>query len=467
MPADTENSRLDAQIAASARVRRISAARARPFAARVRTFGCQQNEADSERLRGMLAEMGCSFTESDAEADIIIINTCAVREHAEAKVFGVIGALTHQKKAKPDMIIAVCGCAAQRPEFAERLRVTYGHVDLVFGTHALWRFPELLETALGGARRVFNTEPSDGEIIEGLPTLRDRKYTAWLPVMYGCDNFCAYCIVPYVRGRERSRRAENILKDARELIASGARDITLLGQNVNSYGNKSPNEPRFPQLLRDVAALDGDFLLRFMTSHPKDAGEALFRAMANSPKIAKCLHLPFQSGSDRVLGLMNRGYTRSRYLELIAAARELMPELVITSDVIVGFPGETEADFEETYSLIESVRFDSLFTFIHSPRAGAPSASLPDPVPRAEKQRRFERMTALQDEISAERHRAYIGKTLRVLITSESGDAAYPAQGRTDGNRLVRIAGVAAVGEFCDIKITGCNKWSLMGEIAV
>jgi tRNA-2-methylthio-N6-dimethylallyladenosine synthase len=458
----------DGQKAAAERVRRVLSPRAAK--ARVRTFGCQQNEADSERLRGMLAMMGCSFTEDDGEADVLVINTCAVREHAETKVLGVIGALSHLKKAKPGMIIAVCGCAAQRPEFAEKIRGSYRHVDLLFGTHALRRFPELLEAAVAGTGRVFSAEDSDGEIAEGLPVLRDRKYTAWLPVMYGCDNFCAYCIVPYVRGRERSREPERVLTDAGALIASGAREITLLGQNVNSYGGKpargagGASGTGFPELLRRAASLDGDFLLRFMTSHPKDAGDALFRAMASSPKIARCLHLPFQSGSDRVLSLMNRGYTRGRYLELIAEARALMPGLVITSDVIVGFPGETEMDFEETYSLIESVRFDSLFTFIHSPRAGAPSAKLPDPVPRAEKQRWFERMTALQDKISGEKHSAYVGKTLRVLITDETGDAAYPARGRTEGNRLVRLTnGAGAAGEFREVKITDGNKWSLMG----
>jgi tRNA-2-methylthio-N6-dimethylallyladenosine synthase len=438
--------------------------------ARVQTFGCQQNEADSERLRGMLAEMGYAMTDSDGDADVIIINTCAVREHAEAKVFGVIGALAHLKKARPWMIIAVCGCMAQRPEIAERIRASYRHIDLVFGTYALARFPELLETALSGGHRVFATEEEpSGELAEGIPRLRGRKYTAWLPVMYGCDNFCAYCIVPYVRGRERSRAPEVVEAEARELIESGARDITLLGQNVNSYGRSGGGGVFFPELLRRLSGAPGDFILRFMTSHPKDAGEELFSAMAASPKIARHIHLPFQSGSDRVLAMMNRGYTRGRYSELIAMAREFLPGVVITSDVIVGFPGETEADFEETYSLIKSVRFDALFTFIHSPRPGAPSAELPDPVPRTEKQRWFDRMTELQNSVSAELHQAYIGKTLRVLIDLETGDAEYPVSGRTSGNRLVRLRGsgaLGALGSFADVKITGCNTWSLTGELA-
>ncbi|MDR0839754.1 MAG: MiaB/RimO family radical SAM methylthiotransferase, partial [Oscillospiraceae bacterium] len=278
--------------------------------ARVHTFGCQQNEADSERIRGMLREMGYGVAASDEDADVIVINTCAVREHAEARVFGVIGALTHLKRAKPGLLLAVCGCMAQRPEIAERIRESHRHVDIVFGTHALWRFPELLETALTGGERVFSVEDSDGEIAEGLPALRARKYTAWLPVMYGCNNFCSYCIVPYVRGRERSRTPDAVLADARALIADGAKDVTLLGQNVNSYSHG------FPDLLRSLNGLDGDFLIRFMTSHPKDAGDALFRAMAESPKVARHLHLPFQSGSDRVLAAMNRRYTRAHYLEL-------------------------------------------------------------------------------------------------------------------------------------------------------
>ncbi|MDR0905174.1 MAG: tRNA (N6-isopentenyl adenosine(37)-C2)-methylthiotransferase MiaB [Oscillospiraceae bacterium] len=446
-----------------ARVKSANAAQNRAKYARVLTFGCQQNEADSERIRGMLDEMGYAMTETDDGADVIVINTCAVREHAEAKVFGVIGALTHLKRAKPGLIIAVCGCMAQRPEVSERIRESYKHVDIVFGTHALWRFPELLETAVNGGERVFSVENSDGEIAEGLPALRGRKYTAWLPVMYGCNNFCTYCIVPYVRGRERSRGVATVISDSKELIASGARDITLLGQNVNSY--KPAGETDFPQLLRELNDLDGDFLLRFMTSHPKDAGERLFAAMADSPKVARHLHLPFQSGSNRILKLMNRGYTREHYLELIAAARSAMPDLVLTSDVIVGFPGETEADFEETYNLIKEVRFDALFTFIHSARPGAPSAKLDDPVPRETKQVWFDRMIELQNGVSAEKHAEYVGKTLRVLVDTETGDALYPFSGRTNGNRLVRLHGDAALGEFADVKITDCNTWSLIGEM--
>jgi len=460
-----DKARIDGQKEIMRRISALNAARGRALYAKIMTFGCQQNEADSERIRGMLSEMGYAPTESDSEADIIVLNTCAIREHAEAKVFGVIGALTHVKRAKPDMLIAVCGCMAQRPEVAERIRASYGLVDIVFGTHALWRFAELIEMALTGGERIFSTESIDGEIAEGLPAIRAREHTAWLPVMYGCNNFCTYCIVPYVRGRERSRAVETVITDAKALIESGAKDITLLGQNVNSYAPEGGMN--FPKLLRELNALDGDFILRFMTSHPKDAGEELFTAMAESPKVARCLHLPFQSGSSRILKLMNRGYTREQYISLIETARRIMPDLVITSDVIVGFPGETEADFAETYSLIEALRFDALFTFLHSPRPGAPSATFDDPVPREEKQRWFDNMLELQNGISVEKHAAYKGKTLRVLIDQETGDALHPYSGRTNGNRLVRVFGGAELitGEFRDVRITDYNTWSLIGEV--
>ncbi|NLB28711.1 MAG: tRNA (N6-isopentenyl adenosine(37)-C2)-methylthiotransferase MiaB [Clostridiales bacterium] len=430
----------------------------------VHTFGCQQNEADSEHIRGMLERMGYIRTFSNDDADVIVINTCAVREHAESKVFGVIGELKHSKAANPGLAVAVCGCMAQRPGIAERIRESYRHVDIVFGTHALWRFPELLYTALSDRRRVFSVEDSEGEIAEGLPVSRDRVHSAWLTVMHGCNNFCSYCIVPYTRGRERSREPETVVSEAKKLIASGARDITLLGQNVNSYGKSEAHGVRFPGLLRKLGELRGDFLIRFMTSHPKDAGAELFDAMASSEKIARHIHLPFQAGSDRVLKMMNRGYARDHYLKLIETAREKMPDIVITSDVIVGFPGETEEEFEETYSLIERVRFDALFTFIHSPRPGTPSSKLDDPVSREAKQVRFDRMIKLQNRISAELHEEYIGKTVRVLVTDEADDPVFPLTGRTNGGRLVKLRG-GVPGEFSNVKITGRSTWSLLGEI--
>ncbi|MDR0861806.1 MAG: tRNA (N6-isopentenyl adenosine(37)-C2)-methylthiotransferase MiaB [Oscillospiraceae bacterium] len=452
---------------------RVRGGHTRDVYARVMTFGCQQNEADSERLRGMLLEMGYAMTGASEDADVIIINTCAVREHAEDRVFGVIGALVHQKRARPDMVIAVCGCMAQQEKVAERIRGSYKHVDLVFGTHALWRLPELLSDVLNarGSKsdyRVFSIDDEAGSIAEGLPQARDGQWSgikAWLSVMYGCNNFCAYCIVPHVRGRERSRRVEAVLSDARELVRDGYRDITLLGQNVNSYGRGTDDGVDFPELLRRINDIDGEFLIRFMTSHPKDAGERLFRAMAESGKVARHLHLPFQAGNNRVLQQMNRGYTRERYLELVAMARDFMPDLVLTSDVIVGFPGETLEEFEDTLRLVETARFDAMFTFIYSPRNGTPAAKMEDNTPREEKQRRFDRLLALQNGISEEKHRSYVGKTVRVLVDAESGDAALPYNARTSGNRLVRLSGSAVPGEFVDALITAGNTWSLVGVV--
>ncbi len=306
--------------------------------AKVVTFGCQQNEADSEKLRGMLREMGYGFTESDREADVILMNTCAVREHAEQRVFGNVGALVHTRREKPDQLIALCGCMVQQPTAAETIKHSYHQVRLVFGPHALWRFPELLERALSTGKRVFEVSPSDGAIAEGLPGARDSAVKAWLPIMYGCNNFCTYCVVPYVRGRERSRSPEAVLKEAEALVGASYKDITLLGQNVNSYGKDLPEKVDFSELLERINAIPGDFRIRFMTSHPKDAGERLFAAMARSEKCARHIHLPFQSGNDRVLSAMNRRYTRAQYLELVRLARQYMPDVVLTSDVIVGFP---------------------------------------------------------------------------------------------------------------------------------
>jgi tRNA-2-methylthio-N6-dimethylallyladenosine synthase len=442
---------------ALARVRQLNKPRS-PLAL-VDTYGCQQNESDSEKLRGMLAEMGYAMTKTAAEADVVILNTCAVREHAEKRVFGNLGQLSHTKKNKPGQIIALCGCMAAAGGVADKIRRSYPQVDLVFGVHALARFPQLLERVLTEGGRVFDIPDGDDGITEGLPEKRDGYPRAWLPIIYGCDNFCTYCIVPYVRGRERSRKKENILAEARTLIERGYKDITLLGQNVNSYTYG------FAELIREICSLDGDFLLRFMTSHPKDANEELFRAMAECEKCAKHLHLPFQAGSDDVLRAMNRGYTRERYLGLIASARKLMPELVITSDAIVGFPGETYDDFRDTMNIVETVRFDALFTFIYSGRPGTPAAEMPDAVTRAEKQKRFEELLNAQNVISAEKHREYIGKTERVLVYGRSDDADYPLSSRTNGGRLVHLSGGGdPTGEFVNARITHCNKWALFGE---
>ncbi len=438
----------------------------RPLWAFVDTYGCQQNEADSERIRGYLREMGFGFTGDEEQARIIVINTCAIREHAEQRVLGNVGALVHVKRRHPDTLICLCGCMMQRPETVEKIRQSYRHVDLVFGPQALWRFPELVLDLLKKRGRSFQTADEPGSIAEGIPVVRQDRVKAWVSVMYGCNNFCSYCVVPYVRGRERSRKPEDILAEIRELVRDGYKDITLLGQNVNSYGKDLAEPMDFSALLEAVNAIPGEFLIRFMTSHPKDATPRLFETMARCEKVAPVLHLPVQAGNDRVLRAMNRRHTRAEYLEKIRTLRALIPEIVLTSDVIVGFPGETTAEFEDTLSLLEEVRYDALFTFIFSPRAGTPAAAMDDPMPREEKLANFNRLTALQDKISEEKHAAYIGKTVRCLVDGTAEDPKYPLSARTPGNRLVRVFGdPGIVGQFRDVKITGANKWSLFGEL--
>ncbi|MGI6030707.1 MAG: tRNA (N6-isopentenyl adenosine(37)-C2)-methylthiotransferase MiaB [Eubacteriales bacterium] len=439
----------------------------RPLLAMVVTYGCQQNENDSEKLRGMLEEMGYGFTDQLEQADLVLYNTCAVRENAELKVFGNVGALTHYKRRRPEMVIGLCGCMMQQPHVVEAIRKKYRHVDLVFGTHTLYRFGEiLLHTLQQRGERVFDVIDSDGQIAEGMPVRRDNPYTAWVSVMYGCNNFCTYCIVPYVRGRERSRQPEEIEKEVRQLVASGVKDITLLGQNVNSYGKDLPDGLTFPQLLRRIDAIPGDFRLRFMTSHPKDATPELFQAMAECDKVANYLHLPFQSGSDRILSVMNRRYTRSQYLEKLVDLRSRMPGIVLSSDIIVGFPGETEEDFEDTLSLVREVEFDNLFTFLYSKRVGTPAAEMDGQVPEEVKHRRFDRLLEVQNEISRRHNDALVGKVLRVLAEGPSKNDPRVLTGRTDGNRVVNFPGPAdCLGQFVQVRITQAQTWSLNGEL--
>ncbi len=448
------------------KIRAIHESRGRQIRAMVDTFGCQQNVADSQLIMGMLEAMGCDFTDRPEEADIVVLNTCAIRDHAEQRVYGNLGALTHTKKANPEQIICLCGCMAQRPEVAERVRKSYRHVDLVFGPQALWRFPELLHQVYTRRRRVFSVADEPGQIAEGIPVVREGRIRAWVSIMYGCNNFCSYCIVPYVRGRERSRDPECILSEVRELAEAGYKEITLLGQNVNSYGKDLDTPWDFADLLSAIDQIPGDYLIRFMSSQPKDASCKLFDVMAGSRHVAHQLHLPVQSGSDRVLRAMNRPYTVEKYMELITYARKVMPDLVLTSDVIIGFPGETEAEAMETVALVEKVRFDALFTFIFSPRPGTPAAKMDDPTPRAEKQKWFDKLCDTQNAISAQIHAQYVRQTARVLVDEESGDLRWPLQGRTAGGRLVHLAGDKAVlGTYQTVKITDSNTWALFGEI--
>ncbi|MBQ6928338.1 MAG: tRNA (N6-isopentenyl adenosine(37)-C2)-methylthiotransferase MiaB [Oscillospiraceae bacterium] len=461
-----EPEKIEAQRAICAEIfERVTADGQRPLAM-VDTYGCQQNEADSEKIRGYLAEMGYGFTMDEFQADVVVINTCAVREHAEMRVLGNVGALTHAKKARPGQIVAVCGCMVQQAHMADKIKHSYPVVDLVFGPHELWRFPELLKSVMEKHRRVFAID-KDEAVAEGIPLRRDGKVKAWLSIMYGCNNFCTYCIVPYVRGRERSRRPEDVVAEARQLVAEGYKDITLLGQNVNSYGKDLDCGVDFADLIRQINDIPGDFLIRFMTSHPKDATEKLFKTMAECSKCAHHIHLPVQSGSDRILKRMNRHYDRAKYLEEVAIARRYMPDLVITTDIIVGFPDETEEDFAETLSLCEEVRYDAMFTFIYSKRVGTPAATMPDPYTRAEKQVHFDQLTELSNRISGEKHAEYEGKTVRVLVDGETGKEEYNLSSRTNGGRLVHLHGDRSlIGRFIDVKITASNTWALYGEIA-
>ena len=461
-----ENSEISRQIGLCGTIREKLQIDEKSLLAMVDTYGCQQNEADSEKIRGYLAEMGFGFTQDEFAADIIVVNTCAVREHAEMRVLGNVGALNHTKKAKPGQIICVCGCMVQQEHMARKIKMSYPIVDLVFGPHELWRFPELLLEVIERHKRIFATEKDDGAVAEGIPLRRDGKVKAWLSIMYGCNNFCSYCIVPYVRGRERSRQPEDIVREAERLVAEGYKDITLLGQNVNSYGKDLDRGVDFADLLRMINSIPGDFLIRFMTSHPKDATEKLFKTMAECEKCARHLHLPVQSGNDRILKVMNRNYDSATYIKKLELARSYMPDLVVTTDIIVGFPGETDEEFRDTLRLCEKVRFDAMFTFIYSKRVGTPAANMPDPYSREEKQAHFDALTETANRISGEKHREYEGKTVRVLVDGETGREGYNLSSRTNGGRLVHLKGdTSLIGQFINVRITASNTWALYGEL--
>lgn len=434
-----------------------------PPLACIRTFGCQQNVADSERIKGMLAQMGFGFTEEVDDADLILFNTCAVREHACDRVFGNVGALKHIKRRRPEVLIAVCGCMVQQPHVAEKLKNSYPFVGLVFGTHVIHQFPEILWQALNQRKQLSVTPVDDGVIAEGIPVHRDGSFKAWLPIMYGCNNFCTYCIVPYVRGRERSRDPEIILNEAKELVKQGYKEITLLGQNVNSYGKGEDHGVNFSELLRRINAIEGDFTIRFMTSHPKDATHELFDTIASCEKVSRHFHLPFQSGNDRVLQAMNRRYTRAQYLELVDYARKVIPDISFTSDVIVGFPGETREEFEDTLSLVEEVEFTSLFTFIYSPRTGTPAAVMDDPISMETKTAWFQELTALQERVSAKRLEKLVGTEQRALL--ETAEDGY-IEARLPSNSVVRVqADPQYIGHHAIIRIDDARSWIMHGTV--
>ena len=431
----------------------------------IRTYGCQQNVADSEKIKGMLQKAGFAFADAPDEADFILFNTCAVREHAEDRVFGNVGALKNLKRKHPQILIALCGCMMEQEHVANRIYRSFPFVGLVFGTHSLHHFPELMYNALVNGKRIFERGNDDKRIYEGFPVHRDGNFKGWLPIMYGCNNFCTYCIVPYVRGRERSREKAVILKEAREMIQSGYKDITLLGQNVNSYGKTLEHPLSFASLIHEIDQIDGDYWLRFMTSHPKDCSKELIDTIAQSKHISKHLHLPFQSGSDRVLKAMNRHYDRKKYLETIAYAKEKIDGLSLTSDIIVGFPGETYEDFKETLSLIREVEFTSLFTFIFSPRKGTPAETMDDPVPAEEKSKWFQELLDTQEEIAAKRCSSMVGKNEKVLIESIK-EKTGELNARTSGNIIVELPGNRdLIGTFQNVRITSARNWILKGEI--
>ena len=428
------------------------------------TYGCQGNVADGERIDGLLEQMGYEFVDTPAEADFILFNTCAVREHAEERVYGNVGRLKEFKKTNPDLVIALCGCMVQQEHVAKRLKSHFPYVDLVFGTHVQYRLPELLRRHLMTGERVFDLSDDDDDIAEGLSVRHSNRMKAFLPISYGCNNFCTYCVVPRVRGRERSRQYADVLAEAESLAKAGFKEIMLLGQNVNSYGNDFGERELFPKLLRDINDLPGDFLIRFMTSHPKDCSEALLDTMAACEKVENHLHLPVQSGNSEVLRRMNRHYDRERYLETVRCARQVMPDLALTSDIIVGFPGETYEQFKDTVSLVEEVGFSSLYTFLFSPRVGTPGASMPDPVSREEKQRWFEELQAAQEQVAAARSAAMKGKTYRVLV--ESRNKAGRLCGRSSENIMIEFDGPEErIGTFADVLVTEPLTWILKGEL--
>ena len=434
----------------------------------VQTFGCQQNEADSERLAGMAEAMGYAAAVSADDADLILINTCAVREHAEERALSITGQFKHLKEKKPELIIGICGCMVSQETRKERIKHSYPYVSFLFGTSMLYRMPEILYRYLHEHKRQFFLDAGDaGNIAEGIPVRRVSDKQAWVSIMYGCNNFCTYCIVPYVRGRERSRRPELILEEIRGLIAEGYREFTLLGQNVNSYGRDLEDDIDFPDLLGQICALEGDFKVHFMTSHPKDASRKLIDVMAANEKAAKHFHLPLQSGSDRVLTAMNRRYTIAQYLDILSYMREKMPDITVTSDIIVGFPTETEAEFEETLDAVRAARCDQLFTFIYSPRTGTPAAGM-EQLPDAVKGDRMTRLLAVQNEIMLEKNRACIGREYRILVEGVSrGDKSMYA-GRTEGGKLVHFPADEALsltGRVVNVKITAAETYNLWAEL--
>ena len=433
------------------------------------TFGCQMNERDTETMKGLLAQDGYTFTDSPEDADLIVYNTCCVRENPERKVYGQVGSLKELKEKHPDLIIAITGCMPQQPEELEQLRQRLTHVDLIIGTHNTHRLPELLHRIEETGERIIEVWDEPEGIVEGLPAQREGRFKAFVNIMYGCTNFCTYCIVPYTRGPERSRHPEEILKEITDLTEKGFVEFTLLGQNVNSYGKDLGLDMDFAALLRQVDAIPGVRRIRFMTSHPKDITPALIDAMAELPKVCEHLHLPVQAGSNKVLQQMNRKYTVERYLEIVDRLRERIPNIHLTTDLIVGFPGETEEDFQDTLDLVRRVEYDSAFTFIYSPRTGTPAAKRSDQVPEEIKKDRIHRLIELQNSISAEKNQRMVGKEEEVLVEGRSQGGNNTWVGRTRGNKLISFiveeGDFIQPGDFATVRITTAQTFSLQGEL--
>lgn len=446
-------------------VREIISRKDSPILACVHSYGCQLNFSDGEKLKGMLAKMGFGLTDKPEDAGLVIFNTCAVRENAEDRVFGNLGFLKHYKEKNPEMIIGLCGCMTGLDHVVEKINNSYKFVDIVFGTSALDKFPKLLFDKLSGKKHAFDTNEYNMPV-EGLEQKRDSTFKASVPIMFGCNNFCTYCIVPYVRGRERSRKPENIIQEVKELVASGYKEIMLLGQNVNSYGKTLENPVTFAQLLTMLEEVEGLKRIRFMTSHPKDLSDELIEVMAKSKKICHHLHLPLQSGSSRVLKEMNRRYDKEKYLNLVEKIRTAIPDISLTTDIIVGFPGETEEDFQETLDVVKKAGYDTAFTFIYSKRTGTPAAAKEDQVPADVTKERFNRLLALVQEQGRIRSSRFAGTVQEVLVEEESKEKGI-FTGRTQYNLLVHFpADESLLGTYVNVKLEECKGFYYLGSLA-
>lgn len=432
----------------------------------IETYGCQMNEHDSEFLAGLLEQEGYQVARTLEEADVILLNTCCVRETAEERILGRAGQLKAYKTRKPDLVLGICGCMAQEEDSVERIKQRAPHVDLVFGTHNLHTLPDLLARVRDEEGMVVDVWRSEGAVIEHLPARREDDFRAWVTIIYGCNNYCSYCVVPYVRGRERSRQPEDVLQEVRGLAAAGFREVTLLGQNVNSYGKDLGGSYGFDDLLRDIDQVGID-RIRYMTSHPKDFGQEIIDAIAASRHVCEHFHLPVQAGSNEVLRRMNRGYTREAYIDLIERVRRAVPGASVTTDIIVGFPGETDADFEDTLDLVKRVRFDNAYTFIYSPRRGTPAARWQDPTPPDVKKERLQRLMDLQYSISLEKNRELVGSRVEVLVEGPSKKDPKILSSRTRTAKLVLFPGPATLkGHFALVEVTGAHTWTLEGRLA-